>query len=80
MISRRATKIASKFFLCIMPISLFLALSACTSQELYNQTKLQVKTHCNTKVGIESQQCLEKANTKLYKEYEAERLDIIEGK
>ena len=61
-------------------ISLMVALSACTSKELYNQTKLQVKTHCNTKVGVEREQCLDKANTKSYKEYEAQRQEIIKAK
>lgn len=57
-----------------------LTLMACTSKELYNQTKLQVKTHCDTKVGIEREQCLEKMNTKSYKDYEAERQDIMKNK
>jgi hypothetical protein len=64
----------------ILWVSLVGLLSACTSQQLYNQTKLQVKTHCNTKVGIEKEQCLEKANTKSYKEYEEERQEIIKAK
>jgi len=64
----------------IIWISLIVVLSACTSQELYDQTKLQVKTHCNTKVGVEREQCLEKMNTKFYEEYEAERQEIIKEK
>jgi len=61
-------------------VSLLIMLSACTSQQLYNHTKLQVKTHCDTKVGVEKEQCVEQANTKPYKEYEKERRKIIEGK
>ena len=52
---------------------LSLMLVACTSQELYNQTQLQVKTQCNNKVGVEREQCLDKMNTQPYEEYEAER-------
>lgn len=59
---------------------LSLTLMACTSKELYNHTQQQVKTHCNHKVGVEQEQCLEKMNTKPYKEYKAEREDIMEDK
>jgi len=55
-------------------------LSACTSKELYNSTKQQVKIHCDTKVGVEKEQCLDKMNTKSYEEYEAERQEIIRDK
>jgi hypothetical protein len=63
----------------IIGVSLLIMLSACTSKQLYNETKLQVKMHCDTKVGVEKEQCLEQANTKPYKEYEEERRKIIEG-
>ncbi|WP_426359133.1 hypothetical protein ACPUVO_02490 [Pseudocolwellia sp. HL-MZ19] len=61
-------------------VSLLVMLSACTSQQLYNHTKLQIKTHCDTKVGVEKEQCVEQANTKSYKEYEKERSQIIGDK
>ena len=61
----------------IIGVFLSLTLMAGTSQELYDHTELQVKTHCNNKVGVEREQCLKTMNTKPYKEYEAERKDII---
>lgn len=70
----------AKIISVVMPVGLLVVLSACTSQQLYDQTKLQVKTHCNTKVGVEREQCLETANTKSYEEYEAERQEIIKEK
>jgi len=61
----------------LLPISLLVALSACTSQELYNHTQMQVKINCHNKVGIEREQCLEQINTKSYDDYEAERQKVI---
>ena len=61
-------------------VSLLIMLSACTSKQLYNHTKLQVKTYCDTKVGDEKEQCVEQANTKPYEEYEEERRKIIKDK
>ncbi|WP_139345306.1 hypothetical protein [Pseudocolwellia agarivorans] len=64
----------------ILWISLPIVLSACSSQQLYQHTQNQVEINCNHKVGVEREQCLDKINTKPYKEYEAERQEIINGK
>jgi hypothetical protein len=68
---------ANAIFIAIL---FMVGLSACTSKELYNHTKAQVKAHCNLKVGVEKEQCLEQINTKSYEEYEAERQEVIKGK
>ena len=57
-----------------------IALSACTSQELYNSTQQKLALDCKNKVGVEREQCLETLNNKPYKEYEEERQKIIKGK
>jgi hypothetical protein len=59
---------------------LMIALSACTSQQLYNHTQLQVNNHCNQKVGVEKEQCLDKVNDKTYEEYEKERQEVMKKK
>jgi hypothetical protein len=64
----------------ILWLFLPLALTACSSKQLYNHTKTQVEINCNHKIGVEREQCLETINTKPYKEYEAERQEIIKGK
>ena len=66
-----------KHFMWIVAVFL---LSACTTKELYEHTQLQVKTHCNQKVGVEKEQCLENINEKTYDEYEKERQEIMKNK
>ncbi len=61
----------------IIWISLSIALTACTSQELYNNTQQKVELDCRNKVGVEREQCLKTLNIKPYKEYEEERQEII---
>lgn len=61
-------------------VTFSLALSACTSKELYNAGKANRESHCKAYVGPEREQCLQEVNQKSYEVYEQERQQVINGK
>ena len=58
-------------------LAIFLLINGCSSKELYNATQMQSQHHCDQKVGVERDECLQQLNKKSYEEYEKERQEII---
>lgn len=56
--------------------NLFVMLSACSSQQLYEATQANRQLDCQSKPPAEKQLCLDNLNKKTYKEYQESRQSL----